>query len=102
VTDVAVDGSHKDQKTGTQANTAGGVAYLVNLADGTKEIHMTNAIRSGDKDALDSELTAATLSLRLKFLQNQHTLTTSWDCLNPLRHLQRSNPSCKPTTDADH
>ncbi|KAJ1633247.1 hypothetical protein T492DRAFT_982307, partial [Pavlovales sp. CCMP2436] len=62
---------------------------------------MTNAIRTGDKDALDSKLTAATLSLRLKSLHRQTTLTTSWDCLNPLRHLWRSNPICKPAIDAD-
>ncbi|KAJ1632686.1 hypothetical protein T492DRAFT_1113721 [Pavlovales sp. CCMP2436] len=64
VTDVAVDGSHTEM-TG---KTAGGVAYLINYPDGRQEIHMTNAIRPGDKDALDSELTAATLSLRLKSL----------------------------------
>jgi len=73
--------------------TAGGVAYLINYPDGRREIHMTNAIRPGDKDALDNELTAATLSLRLKSLQTQKTLTTSWDCLHPLRHLWRLNPN---------
>jgi hypothetical protein len=62
---------------------------------------MTNATRTGDIDALDSELTAATLSLRLKSLYNQQALATSWDCLNPLRHLWRSNPSSNPSTYAD-
>ncbi|KAJ1638077.1 hypothetical protein T492DRAFT_833924 [Pavlovales sp. CCMP2436] len=66
---------------------------MVNHPDGRQEIHMNSAVRRGDKDALDSELTAATLSLRLKSLHNQRTLTASLDCLNPLRHLWRSNPS---------
>ncbi|KAJ1622815.1 hypothetical protein T492DRAFT_1126364 [Pavlovales sp. CCMP2436] len=101
ITDVAVDGSHKEKTSQTPAKTAGGVAYLVKYPDGRREIHMTNAVRKGDKGALDSELTAATLSLRLKSLHNQQTLTTSWDCQNPLRHLWHSNPTCKPATNAD-
>ncbi|KAJ1621328.1 hypothetical protein T492DRAFT_847122 [Pavlovales sp. CCMP2436] len=101
VTDVAVDGSHKERTLEIPARTAGGVAYLVKYTDGRREIHMADAIRTGDKDALDSEVTAATLSLRLKSLHKQTPFTTSWDCLNSLRHLWRSNPICKPATDAD-
>ncbi|KAJ1625868.1 hypothetical protein T492DRAFT_843626 [Pavlovales sp. CCMP2436] len=97
VTDVAVDGSHKEMTE----KIAGGVAYLINYPDGRREIHMTNAFRPGDKDALDSELTAATLSLRLKSLQTQTTLATSWDCLSPLRNMWRLNPNCNTATNTN-